>query len=366
MRSTRASSGSWSGAGRTRCAPKRARRRDERREDDRDGQHHRDPRSRDPHGRDALVHRLTLPARVRDRHPTGAIPGSSYARDCMRVLGAPTPHEDSSGALGLGGHDRDPRRGSGVGPRRARSATTPAGGHDAARPRRSRSSSRSARTSRSRWARSQLFDQKGDRVDIGAPHHSAASDDRDRGERPAPRRRRVRRDVARHLGRLASRARRVHLRGRPRSSADAAGLAARLEAKAGGNRTVGVIFAIARALEFAGIALLDRWCRVRGRHPPARPPPIPRRRARVDRLDRACSSRRSSRCCSRVRTPTGDRSPTISHIAVVRAVLQTRYGHIVELRLVLLLAALPLLFVVRKSWRPPGVVVGAGRADRPR
>src|ERR1700681_1695124 len=41
-----------------------------------------------------------------------------------------------------------------------------------------------------------------------------------------------------------------------RSSVDAQGLATRLEARGNGNRTVGVLFAIARAIEFAGIALL--------------------------------------------------------------------------------------------------------------
>ena len=41
-----------------------------------------------------------------------------------------------------------------------------------------------------------------------------------------------------------------------RSSVNAQGLAAKLEAKAGGNRVVGVSFAAARALQFAGIALL--------------------------------------------------------------------------------------------------------------
>ena len=36
----------------------------------------------------------------------------------------------------------------------------------------------------------------------------------------------------------------------------------------------------------------------------------------------------------------------------MRAVLHTRYGHLIEIRLVLLLAVLPLLLVVRKSWHP--------------
>ena len=70
---------------------------------------------------------------------------------------------------------------------------------------------------------------------------------RDRSERAPPLRRRLRADVARDLGRLAPGARRLHVHRRASRRSNAEGLAAKLEAKAGGNKTVGVLFAIARA-----------------------------------------------------------------------------------------------------------------------
>src|SRR5262249_31109783 len=101
----------------------------------------------------------------------------------------------------------------------------------------------------------QLFDQKGDRVDIGTPQHASTTD------------REVQATVP-HLDNgayvvtwqvISADSHPVHAAfpfavGGASGNVDA--LAASLEAKQAGNKTVGVLFGIARAASYAGIALL--------------------------------------------------------------------------------------------------------------
>jgi len=195
-----------------------------------------------------------------------------------------------------------------------------------------------------------LVNEKGDRVDIGAPHHSATSDH----------------SIEASVPRLDNGAyvvtwRVISADSHPvhgaftftigRSSANVQGLATRLEAQSNGNKTVGVLFAIARAVEYAGIALL-----IGAAVFSAAIRPHGRRRSRADALVWVGWLLLFVFTVAGLllQGPYAGALPLseITHVSVVRAVLQTRFGHFAEVRLVLLLAALPLLFVVRKSWRP--------------
>ena len=212
----------------------------------------------------------------------------------------------------------------------------------------------------------ELFNQKGDRVDIGraAPLGDHATT---RSKRACP-----------HLadGAYVLTWRVISADSHPvhgaytftvgNSSVNAEGLAAKLEAKGGGNKTVGVLFAIARAAEFAGIALLIGAVAFA-----AAIRPHGRRRSRADALvwvgwillvvATIAGAAPPGPVRGRAR-----RCRRSFHTAVVRAVLHTRYGHLIEIRLVLLLAVLPLLLVLRRSWHPDRVVVGARGAARHR
>jgi len=195
-----------------------------------------------------------------------------------------------------------------------------------------------------------LVNQKGDRVDIGAPHHAATSDH----------------EIVASVPHLADGAyvltwRVISADSHPvhgayiftvgKSTFNASGLAAKLEAENSGNKTVGVIFAIARAAMYAGLALLigaivfAAAIRPRGR-----------RRSRADTLMWVgwITLFVATIATLLLQGPYagGVGLSEVFHTAVVRAVLHTRYGHFIEIRLVLLLAVLPLLFVLRKSFNP--------------
>lgn len=196
----------------------------------------------------------------------------------------------------------------------------------------------------------ELFNEKANRVDIGAPHHSAASDHSIVASIP-------------HLGNgayvltwhvISADSHPVHGAFTftvGRSSVNAQGLATRLEAQGNGNKTVGVLFAIARAVEYAAIALL-----IGAAVFSAAIRPHGRRRSRADALVWVgwILLFVSTVAALLLQGPYGGALPLsqITHVSVVRAVLQTRYGHLIEVRLVLLLAVLPLFFVVRQTWRP--------------
>jgi copper transport protein len=196
----------------------------------------------------------------------------------------------------------------------------------------------------------QLYDEKGDRVVIGAPQHSAASDH----------------VIEASVPRLGDGAyvltwRVISADSHPvhgaftftigRSSVNAEGLATRLEARSNGNRTVGVLFAIARALEYAGIALL-----IGATVFAAAIRPHGRRRSRADALVWVgwITLFVASVVALLLQGPYGAAFPLskIADTTVLRDVLKTRFGHMTELRLLFLLGLLPLLLVVRKHWRP--------------
>lgn len=197
-----------------------------------------------------------------------------------------------------------------------------------------------------------LFNQNADRVEIGAPHHASNSDHSIEASVP-------------HLanGAYVLTWRVISADSHPvhgaytftvgNSSFNAEGLAARLEAKGSGNQTVGVIFAIARAAEFAGIALLIGAVVFA-----AAVRPHGRRRSRADALVWVgwiglVVATVAGLLLQGPYAGAFGLSATL-HSAVVRATLQTRYGHLIEIRLVLLAAVLPLLFVLRRSaWHPP-------------
>ena len=101
-----------------------------------------------------------------------------------------------------------------------------------------------------------LFNQKGDRVDIGRAASLGDHRPRDRSERAPPRQRRVRADVARDLGRLAPGARRLHVHGRavvgrtPKASRPSS------KPRAAGTRPSACSSPSRARSEYAGIALL--------------------------------------------------------------------------------------------------------------
>jgi copper transport protein len=196
----------------------------------------------------------------------------------------------------------------------------------------------------------ELFNEKGGRVDVGAPHHSAASD----------------RTIEASVPELGDGAyvltwRVISADSHPvhgaftftvgRSSVDAQGLATKLEAQSNGDRTVGVLFAIARAFEYAGIALL-----IGAAVFAAAIRPHGKRRSRADALVWVgwVMLFVATVAALLLQGPYASALPLsqITHTSVARSVLKTRYGHFVEIRLLLLLALLPLLLVVRSSWRP--------------
>ena len=136
------------------------------------------------------------------------------------------------------------------------------------------------------------------------------------------------------------------------SSQNADALAAKLESQSGGNTTVGVLFAFARGAAFGGIALLlgavvfAVAIRPRGK-----------RRSRADNLVWFGWILVFVATVAGVllQGPYAGALPfsKVFDSSVVRTVLDTRYGHLAEIRLLFLIALLPLLWIVRESWRPP-------------
>jgi len=207
----------------------------------------------------------------------------------------------------------------------------------------------------------ELFNDKGNRVDIGAVQHSPTTDH----------------DVqatVKHLDNggyvvtwqvISADSHPVHgafTFGVGRSAGNLTGVAARLEAAQAGNKTVGVLFAIARAASYAGIALL-----IGGVVFAAAIRTPGRRRSRADNLvGIGWVLLLVATVASVMLQAPYTTAQSLLHafnVSDVRAVLHTRYGHYAQLRIVLLLLALPLLLMVRKTWRPPSVRrAPAGRA----
>jgi copper transport protein len=214
----------------------------------------------------------------------------------------------------------------------------------------------------------QLFNQKGDRVDIGTPSHAATDSE-------------VLADVP-HLDNgayvvtwqvISADSHPVHgaftfAVGRTSGNVDA--LAAKLEAAQAGNRTVGILFGIARAASYAGIALL-----LGGVVFAAAIRPSGRRRSRADGIVWVGWGVLFVATIASVmlQGPYASSLPVANafHWSDIRAVLRIRYGHYAEIRILLLLLALPLLLMVRKSWRPPAwwwipiTLIGVGIAATP-
>jgi len=195
-----------------------------------------------------------------------------------------------------------------------------------------------------------VFDQKADRVDTGAPHHAKTSD----------------RSVEVSLPHLSDGAyvvtwRVISADSHPvhgaftftvgHSSANAEALATKLESEGSSSTTVGALFAIARATLFGGIALL-----IGAAVFAAAVRPHGRRRSRADAIVWWGWFMVFVATIAGIMLQgpyAGALSLTkVFDTSVVRAVLHTRYGHIAEIRLLLTLAALPLIFTVRKAWRP--------------
>jgi len=215
----------------------------------------------------------------------------------------------------------------------------------------------------------ELFNDKGNRVDIGAVQHSPTTDH----------------DVqatVKHLDNggyvvtwqvISADSHPVHgafTFGVGRSAGNLTGVAARLEAAQAGNKTVGVLFAIARAASYAGIALL-----IGGVVFAAAIRTPGRRRSRADNLvGIGWVLLLVATVASVMLQAPYTTAQSLLHafnVSDVRAVLHTRYGHYAQLRIVLLLLALPLLLMVRKTWRPPGwwwapvTVIGVAIAATP-
>jgi copper transport protein len=214
-----------------------------------------------------------------------------------------------------------------------------------------------------------LFNEQGDRVDIGAPRHAATSDRTIETEVPKL-------DDGGYVVTwrvISADSHPVHgafTFGVGQSAGGAQALATKLEAEQGANRRVGVAFAITRAAEYAGIALLigatvfAAAIRSAGR-----------RRSRADALVGIGWGVLfvSTIFGVMLQGPYASALPFSRawDLDVVREVLRTRYGHYAEVRIVLLLLALPLLLMVRKTWRPPAwwwlpiTVLGVGIAATP-
>jgi copper transport protein len=196
----------------------------------------------------------------------------------------------------------------------------------------------------------QLFNEKGEQIDVGAPHHAAETDRSIEASVP-------------HLdnGAYVLTWRVISADSHPvhgafiftvgRSSGNAEALATKLEARGNGTKTVGVLFGVARTIEYAGIALL-----IGAAVFAAAIRPHGRRRTRADALVWVgwILLFVGTVAGLLLQGPYAGARPLADAFrsSVVRAVLETRYGHFAEVRLVLLLAALPLILVVRKSWRP--------------
>ncbi len=196
-----------------------------------------------------------------------------------------------------------------------------------------------------------LFNEKGDHVDIGAPRHVDSPAHTVTAKLP-------------HLGVgayvvtwrvISADAHPVHggftfTVGNSSQNPDK--LAAKLEAQGSGNTSVGVLFGFSRGFAFAGMALLLGTVvfavavRPRGK-----------RRSRADKLVWTGWIVLFVATVAGVllQGPYAGALPLskVFDTSVVRTVLDTRYGHLAEIRLLLLLAALPLLWMVRASWRPP-------------
>jgi copper transport protein len=196
-----------------------------------------------------------------------------------------------------------------------------------------------------------VFNEKGDRLDVGAPRHVSTPPHTVSTSLP-------------HLGTGAYVVtwRVISADSHPvhgaftftvgNSSQNAEGLAAKLEAQGGGSKVVGVLFAIARGAAFAGMALLlgaaTFAIAIR---------PGGHRRSRADTIVWAGWILLFVATIAGVllQGPYAGALPLskVFDSSVVRAVLNTRYGHLGEIRLALLLVVLPLLWVVRKTWRAP-------------
>jgi copper transport protein len=196
-----------------------------------------------------------------------------------------------------------------------------------------------------------VFNEKGDRVDIGAPRHATTPPHTVVATLP-------------HLdvGAYVVTWRVISADSHPvhggftftvgNSSENADKLAAQLEAQGGGSKTVGVLFAFARGVAFGGIALLLGAATFAVAIRPGG-----RRRSRADILVWTgwILLFVSTIAAVLLQGPYAGALPLskVFDTSVVREVLKTRYGHIAEIRLVLLLAALPLLLAIRKTWRAP-------------
>ena len=196
-----------------------------------------------------------------------------------------------------------------------------------------------------------LFNEKGDRVDIGAPRHATSPAHTVVAKLPHL-------DVGAYVVTwrvISADAHPVHggftfTVGNSSQNADK--LAAELEAQGGGSKTVGVLFGFARGGAFGGMALLLGSAtfavaiRFGGR-----------RRSRADNLVWAgwVLLFVATIAGLLLQGPYAGALPLskVFDTSVVREVLKTRYGHIAELRLGLLLAALALLWAIRKTWRAP-------------
>ncbi len=197
----------------------------------------------------------------------------------------------------------------------------------------------------------QLFDQKGNRVDTPAPHHAATGDH----------------TVQVSLPKLGDGAYVVSWRvisadSHPvhgaftftvgRSSVNPQSLATTIEAKSAGSGTVGVLFGIARAAEFVGIALL-----LGGVTFSAAIRPRERERSRADATAWIGWGVLLVATIAGflLQGPYAGGLPLTQALdgTVVRAVAHTHDGKFALIRLALVLGTLPLLLLVRRRARPP-------------
>lgn len=136
------------------------------------------------------------------------------------------------------------------------------------------------------------------------------------------------------------------------SSENADALAAKLAGEANGTKAVGVLFGFARGAAFAGIALLIGAVAFSVAIRPGG-----KRRSRADKLVWAgwILLLVSTIAGVLLQGPYAGALPLskVFDTSVVRSVLDTRYGHLAEIRLGLLLALLPVLWRIRETWRAP-------------